>query len=262
MPDIRDLDSRGAGSYQADLEAYRNIQAVLRGRATHDERSFEIQGRTLERMSHAELRELSNYFATQIRAGQGRGGIRAIGETASVTVPVEDSIYAYLRDFDLNSPTVTGQAIAANSMYEYELLPTTPIGSGLVLDYHLVTDFEGFIRVDSSDTYEVVVVMKFTKTFNNKTAVTKSIFDFRLVVNGEETVSLNDFNTRRRLSRMQTDADGNNFHYTQEDLNAGGTIQISLYFELFHPQNLNQSVAGSVDIMGQDTLLHLFQLRG
>lgn len=62
-----DLETRGEGSLAADTTAYQNINAVLRGRSTHSQRRFEINGRSLENMSIRELKELAAYFAQQIK---------------------------------------------------------------------------------------------------------------------------------------------------------------------------------------------------
>ena len=61
---MADLLSRGVGSFQADLDAYHAINAVLRGRAKHSQRQFSINGRSLEEMSISELKELSGVFRT------------------------------------------------------------------------------------------------------------------------------------------------------------------------------------------------------
>lgn len=73
-----DLPTRGTGSRQADIDAYHNVNAVLRGRATHSQRRFEINGRSLESMSIRELKELAAYFAGQIRYANSDKIIRTI----------------------------------------------------------------------------------------------------------------------------------------------------------------------------------------
>ena len=73
-----DLETRGTGSLQADTEAYQNVNAVLRGRATHSQARFEINGRSLEQMSVSELKELAAYFAQQIRYAKSGQAIRAV----------------------------------------------------------------------------------------------------------------------------------------------------------------------------------------
>ena len=40
---MADLESRGVGSFQADLDAYHAINAVLRGRAKHSQKSIRNQ---------------------------------------------------------------------------------------------------------------------------------------------------------------------------------------------------------------------------
>ena len=75
---MADLETRGTGSLQADTDAYHNINAVLRGRATHSQRRFEINGRSLEEMSISELKELSAYFAQQIRYANSGQVIRTV----------------------------------------------------------------------------------------------------------------------------------------------------------------------------------------
>ena len=61
------LNSRGAGSLEDDIEAYQNVNALLRGRATKDVQNYTINGRSLEHHSISELRELAAYFGQQIR---------------------------------------------------------------------------------------------------------------------------------------------------------------------------------------------------
>lgn len=73
-----DLETRGVGSLEADTSAYHNINAVLRGRATHSQRRFEINGRSLEQMSIRELRELAAYFAQQIKYAKTEQVIRLV----------------------------------------------------------------------------------------------------------------------------------------------------------------------------------------
>ena len=75
---MADLESRGAGSFQADLDAYHAINAVLRGRAKHSQRQFAINGRSLEEMSISELKELAAYFAQQIRYSRSQRIISAV----------------------------------------------------------------------------------------------------------------------------------------------------------------------------------------
>ena len=49
---MADLESRGTGSFQADLDAYHAINAVLRGTSkTQSQKQFSINGRSLEEMS-------------------------------------------------------------------------------------------------------------------------------------------------------------------------------------------------------------------
>ena len=75
---MADLESRGVGSFQADLDAYHSINAVLRGRANHSQKQFAINGRSLEEMSISELKELAAYFAQQIRYSRNQRIINAV----------------------------------------------------------------------------------------------------------------------------------------------------------------------------------------
>ena len=75
---MADLESRGTGSNQADKDAYHAVNAVLRGRATHSQKRFSINGRELEEMSISELKELAAYFAQQIRYAKSERVIRAV----------------------------------------------------------------------------------------------------------------------------------------------------------------------------------------
>ena len=75
---MADLESRGVGSFQADLDAYHSINAVLRGRANHSQKQFSINGRSLEEMSISELKELAAYFAQQIRYSRNQRIINAV----------------------------------------------------------------------------------------------------------------------------------------------------------------------------------------
>ena len=75
---MADLESRGTGSSQADLDAYHAINSVLRGRASHSQRQFAINGRSLEEMSISELKELAAYFAQQIRYSRNQRIITAV----------------------------------------------------------------------------------------------------------------------------------------------------------------------------------------
>ena len=75
---MADLESRGVGSFQADLDAYHAINAVLRGRANHSQKQFAINGRSLEEMSISELKELAAHFAQQIRYSRNQRIITAV----------------------------------------------------------------------------------------------------------------------------------------------------------------------------------------
>ena len=75
---MADLESRGVGSFQADLDAYHACNAVLRGRSSHSQRQFSINGRSLEEMSISELKELAAYFAQQIRYSRNQRIISAV----------------------------------------------------------------------------------------------------------------------------------------------------------------------------------------
>ena len=75
---MADLESRGVGSFQADLDAYHSINAVLRARANHSQKQFAINGRSLEEMSISELKELAAYFAQQIRYSRNQRIINAV----------------------------------------------------------------------------------------------------------------------------------------------------------------------------------------
>ena len=73
-----DLPTRGTGSLAADTTAYQNVNAVLRGRATHSQKRFEINGRSLDSMDISELRELAAYFSQQIRYANSGQTIRTV----------------------------------------------------------------------------------------------------------------------------------------------------------------------------------------
>ena len=65
-----DLDSRGTGSLEKDIEAYQAINAVLRGSAAKEHLSYAINGREMQYRSISELKSLAAYFAKQIRYAQ------------------------------------------------------------------------------------------------------------------------------------------------------------------------------------------------
>ena len=72
------LESRGAGSLSDDLEAYQAVNATLRGVATKAQLSYSIGTRELQYRSISELRELSAFFARQIRWARTGQVIRSV----------------------------------------------------------------------------------------------------------------------------------------------------------------------------------------
>jgi hypothetical protein len=56
----------------ANRIALDNIRAVIQNRATVDQRSYEIAGRKLERMSSKELFAFENYFIEAVRREEGK----------------------------------------------------------------------------------------------------------------------------------------------------------------------------------------------
>ena len=72
------LGTRGDGSLDDDREAYRNINAVLRGVATKAQLSYSIASRELQYRSISELKELASYFAQQIRYAESGSVLRNV----------------------------------------------------------------------------------------------------------------------------------------------------------------------------------------
>jgi|GEM_PF-1630805 len=71
-----------SGSYDGRSEAriaLDNINAVLANKATQDQQSYTIKGRTLQRYTVADLLKLRTFFVARVRKERGDSGFRKIG---------------------------------------------------------------------------------------------------------------------------------------------------------------------------------------
>lgn len=66
--------AQGADNRNQAQKALDNIDAVLANRATHDQKSYSIAGRSLEHMSVDELLSLRAYYAARVRKESGQSG--------------------------------------------------------------------------------------------------------------------------------------------------------------------------------------------